>query len=540
MRRPARLTAASVIAIFAIMAGSLAPASAASTTVPAAADSFVLSTSPNSNRGAALTLKVRNDIKISYIRFDVPALSAGETISAATLRVFATTTSRCTIGVEVLRAANDTWGEKTIKWSNQPGPTGPVLATGQWTTKTGYKDFDVTSAVTGGAPVSFLIRHAVGCNVTSDVSFTSREATSNRPQLAVETTSGPAPACSDGTDNDADGVTDYPADPGCTSAADTDETDPPPAACDDGIDNDQDGSTDYPADPGCTSAADTDEADPRSGHLIAAAGDIACDPTMSTFDGSSPSTCQHRATAALLTGAEAVLPLGDLQYEDGTLNQFNASYDPSWGPFAPTTYPAVGNHEYHVAGAQGYFDYWASKGRPTGGVGAGYYSYDIGTWHLIALNSNCSPVKCTEGTVQNDFLEQDLANTTKACILAYWHHPLFNAGSTTMLAGPRAFWDDLYPAGADIVLNGHLHNYQRFGKQDPAGQAASNGIREFIVGTGGRSNGGSLSPSYPNFQFGNTSTFGVLKLQLDANSYSWEYVTINGTVLDSGGPVSCN
>ena len=136
--------------------------------------------------------------------------------------------------------------------------------------------------------------------------------------------------------------------------------------------------------------------------------------------------------------------------------------------------------------------------------------------------------------------KQDLATATKACILAYWHHPLFNAGSTTMLAGPRAFWDDLYPAGADIVLNGHLHNYQRFGKQDPAGQAASNGVREFIVGTGGRSNGGSLSPSYPNFEFGNTASFGVLKLHLGANSYSWEYVTINGTVLDSGGPVSCN
>jgi acid phosphatase type 7 len=542
MRRSVRVTIASAIAIFAIMAGSLAPASAATTTVPASADSFVLSTSPNSNRGSAVTLKVRSDIKFTYIRFDVPALSGGETISAATLRVFSTTTSKCTLGVEVLRAANDTWGEKTIKWSNQPGPTGSVLATGQWTTKTGYRDFNVTAAVTGGAPVSFLIRHAVGCNATGDVSFTSREATSNQPQLVVQTTAGgPQPACSDGVDNDGDGSTDFPNDPGCSSESDTDETDTPPApACSDGQDNDGDNLTDYPADPGCTSESDTDETDGGSGHLIAAAGDIACDPTMSTFDGSSPNSCQHRATAALLTGAEAVLPLGDLQYEDGTLDQFTVSYDPSWGPFAPTTYPAVGNHEYHVAGAQGYFDYWASKGRPTGGVGAGYYSYDIGAWHLIALNSNCSPVKCVEGTVQNDFLEQDLANTTKPCILAYWHHPLFNAGSTDMLAGPKAFWDDLYPAGADIVLNGHIHNYQRFGKQDPVGQATSNGVREFIVGTGGRSNGGTPNPSYPNFEFGNTSSFGVLRLHLGANSYSWEYVAINGALLDSGGPVSCN
>ncbi len=429
--------------------------------------------------------------------------------------------------------------------------------------------------------MSFLIRHAVGCNATGDVSFTSREATSNQPQLAVQTTSvGPPPACSDGVDNDSDGFTDFPNDPGCTSAADTDETDPPPpacsdgvdndsdgftdfpndpgctsaadtdetdppppAACADGVDNDSDGFTDFPADPGCTSAADTDETDPGPSHLIAAAGDIVCDPTSSTFNGSSPSQCQQRATAALLTGAEAVLPLGDLQYEDGTLDQFTVGYDPSWGQFAQATYPAIGNHEYHVVGAQGYFDYWASKGRPSGGVGAGYYSYDIGAWHLIALNSNCGQVTCIEGTVQNNFLEQDLANTTKPCILAYWHHPLFNSGSShgnDVLPGPKAFWDDLYSAGADIVLNGHEHNYQRYGKQDPAAQATPNGVREFIVGTGGRNHGGILSTPDPNFEFGNTATFGVLKLHLAANSYSWEYVAINGTVLDSGGPVSCN
>ena len=102
---------------------------------------------------------------------------------------------------------------------------------------------------------------------------------------------------------------------------------------------------------------------------------------------------------------------------------------------------------------------------------------------------------CVEGTVQNNFLEQDLANTTKPCILAYWHHPLFNSGSTNVLAGPKAFWDDLYPAGADIVLNGHVHNYQRLGSKIRAGQATSNGVREFIVGTGGKSHGGTLSPS---------------------------------------------
>jgi hypothetical protein len=538
------VTTAFVIALFAMLAGSLAAASAATTTLPANADAFVLSATPTANRGGALTLKVRSGLKISYIRFAVPALSSGETISAATLRVFATTTSKCTLGVEVLRAANDTWGEKTIKWSNQPGPTGPVLASATWTTA-GYKDFNVTAAVTGGVPVSFLIRHAVGCNATGDVSFTSREAASNQPQLVVETTSGgPPPACDDGIDNDSDGLIDFSSDPGCLDAADTDEQDPPPPpACSDGLDNDSDGLIDFSSDPGCTNAADTDEADVGPSHLIAAAGDIVCDPTMVGFDGTQPGICQQRATAALLTGAEAILPLGDLQYEDGTLDQFTVGYDPSWGQYAPTTYPALGNHEYHVIGAQGYFDYWASKTRPTGGAGAGYYSYDIGSWHLIALNSNCSKVACIEGSVQNNFLEQDLASTTKPCILAYWHHPLFNSGTAhgdVVLPGPKAFWDDLYPAGADIVLNGHEHNYQRYGKQDPAAVAASNGVREFIVGTGGRSHNGLLSATDPNFEFGQTTNFGVLKLRLGDGSYSWEYVTPNGTVLDAGGPVSCN
>jgi hypothetical protein len=525
-------------------------ASASTTVVPADADSFVISTSPNSNRGAATSLKVRNSTKITYIRFTVPGLPTGEEVSGATLRVYATSPGRCALGVEVLRAANDTWGETAIRWSNQPGPIGSVLDTLAWTTRGGYRGFDVTQAVPGAGRVSFLLRHAPGCNVTSDVALNSREAGSNRPELVVETTPTssppPAPACSDGLDNDSDGLIDHPADPGCTGATDEDETDvapPPPAACSDGADNDGDGLVDHPADPGCVAASDVDETDPLPGTEIATAGDIVCDPASSTFDGSQPAVCQHRATAELLTGADAVLPLGDLQYPSGTLDRFMAGYDPSWGVHAPTTYPAVGNHEYNVPGAQGYFDYWASKGRPTGGVGAGYYVVDIGSWRLIALNSNCAAVPCTEGMPQNEFLELALAPPTPSCILAYWHHPLFNSGTvhgSAMPSGAKAFWDDLYAAGADVVLNGHEHNYQRYAKQDPAGQAAPNGIREFVVGTGGKSHYALLDVKDANYEFGNATDYGVLRLRLGEDSYSWEFVALNGVVLDSGGPVSCN
>jgi hypothetical protein len=483
-------------------------ASATTTTVAAEADSFVLSARPKANKGTATTMRVRNDIEITYIRFLVPGLPAGHEVSRGTLRVYAASPGGCALGVDVLRAANDTWGETTIDWNNQPGSTGSVLANLAWTSRNSYRDFDVTPAVPGAGPVSFLLRHAPGCNVTASVGLSSRETASNPPQLVIETIPTPSsPACSDGLDNDSDGLIDHTADPGCTSAADTDETDPFP------------------------------------GVVIATAGDIVCDPTSSSFDGSQPAVCQHRATADLLTGADAVLALGDLQYPSGTLESFLAGYDPSWGLHAPTTYPAVGNHEYHVPGAQGYFDYWASKGRPTGGAGAGYYVVDFGSWRLIALNSNCSPVPCAEGTVQNDFLEQALAPPTPSCILAYWHHPYFNSGAihgASMPSGARAFWNDLYAAGADVVLNGHEHNYQRYAKQDPAGQAAANGIREFVVGTGGKSHYALLDVKDANYEVGNATDFGVLRLRLGEGSYSWEFVASNGAVLDSGGPVPCN
>ena len=278
------------------------------------------------------------------------------------------------------------------------------------------------------------------------------------------------------------------------------------------------------------------EAAPAGTKTLMAAGDIACRPGAAA----KPGRCQHRATGDLLAGADAVAPLGDLQYPDGRLQDFNQAYDPTWGQHAAKSYPAPGNHEYHVAGAKGYFDYWASQGRPTGGAGKGYHSFDLGSWHAIALNSNCSQVSCAEGSPQNNWLETDLAATTERCILAYWHHPRFNSGTRHGEATKTGtLWDDLYAARADIILNGHDHTYQRYAKQSPAGQAVSNGIRQFIVGTGGMSLS-ALGAEDANFEVGNDRDFGVLKLTLASDSYSWQFVGLNGAVLDSGGPVACN
>ena len=578
-----RTAAAAILAAMLTLTMLPGPASATTTTIPAQADAWVLSTRPAANKGSINPLRVNDGVKIAYLRFSVPNLQSGQTVSRATLRVFAVNPAKCTLGVEVFRAANDTWGESTINWGNQPGSTGSAIASLAWTTRNAYREFDVTQAVSGGGPVSFLLRHPSACTSTADVSLNSREATSNPPQLVVETTSTvpapacsdgldndgdtlidfpndpgctsmsdtdeanapPAPACSDGLDNDGDTLIDFPNDPGCTSMSDTDEANPPPApACSDGLDNDGDGRTDHPADPGCTSPSDGDETDPSPGSekLVAAAGDVACDPTSSTFGGANPAECQHRATAALLAGADVILPLGDLQYPNGSLDAFTLGYDPSWGQLAANTYPVPGNHEYSSGIAQGYFDYWTSKGRPTGVDGTGYYSFDLGSWHIVALNSQCIAVPCAEGSLQNNFLEQDLASTTKTCILAYWHHPYFNSGVThgsSMPSGGKAFWDDLYAAGADIILNGHEHNYQRYAEQTSSGVATQLGIREFIVGTGGKSHYGLLDVKDANFEFGNATDFGVLRLHLQESSYSWEFVALNGSVLDSGGPVSC-
>lgn len=281
---------------------------------------------------------------------------------------------------------------------------------------------------------------------------------------------------------------------------------------------------------------------PGDTRTLVAAGDLVCSPSTRAYSGSDPKTCQHRLTEDLLAGADAVATLGDLQYPDGRLEFFNQAYHKTWGQHVAKTFPVPGNHEYNTPRAQGYFDYWASHGRPTGGAGNGYYGFDLGSWHVIALNSSrsCDEVPCREGSAQNNWLESDLAGTTESCILAYWHHPRFNSGTghgETLKTG--ALWDDLYAARADIILNGHEHNYQRYAKQNPDGKAASNGIREFIVGSGGRGLT-ALGQRDPNFEVGNDRDFGVLKLTLAPSSYSWQFVGVGGRVLDSGGPVACN
>ena len=290
----------------------------------------------------------------------------------------------------------------------------------------------------------------------------------------------------------------------------------------------------------------SDAALAASDPVIAAAGDISCDPGSPSFNGGngSATACRQKYTSDLLVnaGLAAVLPLGDVQYYCGGYQAFLQSYDLSWGRVKDITRPVVGNHEYLTSGgtdcnpanqgAAGYFNYF---GAAAGNPGQGYYSYDIGDWHLIALNSNCTDAGgCSPVSPQGKWLTADLAANSKWCTLAYWHIPLFSSGGRAE-QNSRALWQMLYDKDVDVVLNGHDHIYERFAPQTPDGIADPlRGIRQFTVGTGG-GNHTSLVTIAANSEVRNTDTFGVLKLTLRLTGYDWEFVPeAGGTFTDSG------
>jgi hypothetical protein len=271
---------------------------------------------------------------------------------------------------------------------------------------------------------------------------------------------------------------------------------------------------------------------PSATALVVAAGSIAeC------------GTQNDEATARLLEGTDrTVLTLGDHVYPDGSAEEFADCYDPSWGRFKERTKPTPGNRDYETKGASGYFGYF---GKAAGNPQKGYYSYDLGSWHLLSLNSNCGEgeVRCGPGSAQRRWLEEDLtANDDKRCTLAYMHHPRFSSGvkhgSTPSL---EPLWEALYEGGADVVLSGHEHNYERFAPQDPNGRAdPQRGIREFVVGTGG---GGSHYPILDliaNSEVHNDESYGVLKLTLHPKSYEWRFVPVEGESFTDSGEGRCH
>jgi len=261
---------------------------------------------------------------------------------------------------------------------------------------------------------------------------------------------------------------------------------------------------------------------PAKAFVLVGAGDIA---SCAALEGA-------QATAKLIEGIPGtVFAAGDLAYERGTADEFSRCYGTTWGRFKERTMPVPGNHEYNSRLGAAYFDYWGERAGPRG---KGYYSFDLGSWHIVALNTNCEAPGvggCSAGSDQEKWLKEDLATHANACIAAYGHHALYSSGLLKRHAlhpELRDLWRDLYAAHAALMLAGHEHSYERFAPQDPDGHLDDkNGIREIVVGTGGRSHD-PLGMALANSEVRNADTFGVLKLTLAPGKYKWEFVPVDG------------
>jgi hypothetical protein len=270
-------------------------------------------------------------------------------------------------------------------------------------------------------------------------------------------------------------------------------------------------------------AADTSPA------ILVGAGDIADCKDLSGAE----------ATARLLEKISGtVIAIGDLAYPDGSKENFDC-YDKTWGRLKDRTRPAPGNHEFHSQGATFYFQYF---GKAAGNSEDGFYSFDLGAWHIISLNSECLQIGgCNAGSREEKWLRADLATHPNACTLAYFHKPLFSSGGAH---GDdlelKPFFQALYEANADVILNGHDHDYERFSPQDANGKAdAARGIREFVVGTGGKNHRPFGAP-HPNSEVRDATSFGVLKLTLQANGYDWQFIPEAGKSFTDSGSGTCH
>jgi alkaline phosphatase len=270
-----------------------------------------------------------------------------------------------------------------------------------------------------------------------------------------------------------------------------------------------------------TSTSTTSTTAPPPPAVLLAAGDIA------TCPGQDDEATADLLAAQLTEHPDAVIAaVGDLAYERGTTADFKQCFAPSWGRFHDRIRPAAGNHEYGTGVATGYFDEWGDRAGP---AGKGWYSYDLGAWHVVVLNSNCdvpSVGGCGPDSEQGKWLAADLAAHANRCSLAYWHHPRWSSGLHGSQPAVDPFWQAMVAAHVDVVVNGHDHHYERF--------APVSGVREFVVGTGG-------APRYPvagpeaNSEVRHSGTPGVLRLTLHAASYDWRFLAAaDGAFTDEG------
>ena len=273
---------------------------------------------------------------------------------------------------------------------------------------------------------------------------------------------------------------------------------------------------------------------PSAPQTLVGAGDIA-----------SCSSNGDALTADVLEGIPGtIFTTGDNAYPNGSMTDYTNCYGPSWGraTLKERTMPTPGNHEYQTSGAAGYFQYFGSN---AGAQGKGYYSYNLGEWHIIVLNSNsnCSTISCAAGSAQEQWLRADLAaHKNYACTLAYWHHPRFNSGQEHgNNTNVTPLWNALYEHNADVILNGHEHVYERFAPQTPNGAADdARGIRQFTIGSGGNGHYAFKATPEPNSVARNNTAYGVLKLTLRTGGYDWQFVSAAGSSYSDTGSGTCH
>jgi hypothetical protein len=486
----------------------------------ATADASVFAASPDANHGASRALRVDGSPVVrSYLRFDLSRLTG----RVASARLSLDPLTAHPLGVTVALAPGG-WGERQITYATAPTPgarvalTGPLAAAVRTT-------IDVTRFVRGRRELDLAL---VGLG-SRQIALASREQGTLGPRLTVVTKRGQSPS--------------HAGRPGRGHAS---------------------------VAPGAAAAtAGIMAAGPNHDPLIAAAGDIACDPTSGSFGAGNGTSnnCHEKVVSDMLLRIHpnTVLPLGDNQYECGDLSAFQQSYAPTWGRLRAVTRPIVGNHEYgeacHRSDASPYFSYFGASAGP---YGRGWYSYNIGSWHLIALNSECSYGRgrlkvggCEAGSAQERWLRRDLATHPRRCTLAYWHEPRFSSGQHGDAQQMARIWNDLARVHADVVLSGHNHDYERFNPIGavpgvPVATGATKppnfqepilhpgGIREFVVGTGGKNHYPFAHASLKGEVVRNADTYGVLLLRLRPRGYSWRFVPEPGKTFTDSGTGSCS
>jgi calcineurin-like phosphoesterase family protein len=473
-----KLVVLTVVAFLAALLGFTPGAYADSLTFNVAEDTYTSQSNASATHGTNTYLgnNATPGERRAYLKFSVSGLSGDATDIHATVNIYAQAASTANFTVW---SVPSTWTEAGLAWNNQPALGAALTTLNGVAVK--WNSIDLSSYITGNGTYAF----AITTTSSTEIRFTSKESTSNNRATVKMTWTAPTTTITEPT----------------TTSSTTSSTTPP------------------------TTSSTTSTTVLSSDPVLGAVGDIACAPgsTVTRY------ACQQAATAALLAGNDVTIvqTLGDNQYESGTDDEFAFGYDPAWGALKYKTNPAPGNHEYLTIGATGYYNYFGVEaGDPT----KGYYSYDLGSWHIVVLNGEISS---SAGSVQELWFRSDLTSHPNQCTIAVWHEPLF---SSTVGGAKKALFTDAYNYGLDFVLNGHAHNYERFAPQNANGVADPvNGVREFVVGTGGKDHHKWTVTYAANSEAHNNTDFGVLKLTLHSGSYDWKFVPIGtSTYTDSG------